>query len=158
MRPLLPLLAGLALASFACAAAPAPAAPPSFLVILADDLGYSDLGCYGGEIPTPNLDALAAGGLRFTQAYSTARCWPSRAAVLTGFYAQQVRRDVVPGVPSGARGQDLACGHRFAGKVGATGSGLSGNQHSRKVIPRLEMLLKICVEASGGDITQISCC
>ena len=101
MRPLLPLLAALALASVTVAA---PTAPPSFLVILADDLGYSDLGCYGGEIPTPHLDALAAGGLRFTQAYSTARCWPSRAAVLTGYYAQQVRRDVVPGVPSGARG------------------------------------------------------
>ena len=102
MRPLLPLLAALVFAPVS--AAPAPAAPPSFLVILADDLGYSDLGSYGGEIPTPHLDALAAGGLRFTQAYSTARCWPSRAAVLTGFYAQQVRRDVVPGVPSGARG------------------------------------------------------
>ncbi|MBV5336428.1 sulfatase-like hydrolase/transferase, partial [bacterium] len=50
---------------------------PNVLVILADDLGYSDLGCYGGEIATPNLDALAAGGLRFTQAYNTARCWPS---------------------------------------------------------------------------------
>ena len=54
------------------------AAPPNIIVILADDLGYSDLGCYGGEIATPNLDALAAGGLRFTQAYNTARCWPSR--------------------------------------------------------------------------------
>lgn len=74
---------------------------PNVLVILADDLGFSDLGCYGGEIATPNLDALAAGGLRFTQAYSTARCWPSRAAAMTGYYAQQVRRDIVPGIPSG---------------------------------------------------------
>ena len=63
--------------------------PPNFLLILADDLGYSDLGCYGGEIETPNLDRLAAGGLRFTQFYNTARCWPSRAAILTGYYAQQ---------------------------------------------------------------------
>ena len=102
MRLLPPLLASLALIPAALMAAKPGA--PSFLVILADDLGYSDLGCYGGEIPTPNLDGLAAGGLRFTQAYSTARCWPSRAAVLTGFYAQQVRRDVVPGVPSGGRG------------------------------------------------------
>ncbi len=77
------------------------AAPPNILVILADDLGYSDLGCYGGEIATPNLDALAQGGLRFTSAYNTARCWPSRAAITTGFYAQQVRRDTVPGVASG---------------------------------------------------------
>ncbi len=77
------------------------AAPPNIIVILADDLGYSDLGCYGGEIATPNLDALAAGGLRFTQAYNTARCWPSRAAAMTGYYAQQVRRDILPGIASG---------------------------------------------------------
>src|SRR5258708_2305742 len=72
--------------------------------ILADDLGYSDLGCYGGDIETPNLDALAKNGLRFTQFYNTARCWPSRAALLTGYYAQQVRRDAVPGLPSGGAG------------------------------------------------------
>ena len=77
------------------------AAPPNIVVIMADDLGYSDLGCYGGEIATPHLDALAQGGLRFTQAYNTARCWPSRAAVMTGYYAQQVRRDIVPGIASG---------------------------------------------------------
>ncbi|MBL9186560.1 MAG: arylsulfatase [Opitutaceae bacterium] len=86
------------------------AAPPNFLVILADDLGYSDLGCYGGEIATPHLDALAQGGLRFTQGYSTARCWPSRAAIMTGFYAQQVRRDVVPGVPSGGGNRGIRPG------------------------------------------------
>jgi arylsulfatase A-like enzyme len=80
------------------------ARPPNIVLILADDLGYSDLGCYGGEINTPNLDALAMGGLRFTQFYNTARCWPTRAALLTGYYAQQVRRDTVPGVPSGGRG------------------------------------------------------
>ncbi len=77
---------------------------PNIVVILADDLGYSDLGCYGGEIKTPNLDGLAAGGLRFTQFYNTARCWPSRAALLTGYYAQQVRRDTVAGIPSGGSG------------------------------------------------------
>src|SRR5947208_118818 len=54
---------------------------------------FSALGCYGGEVQTPNLDQLAAGGLRFTQFYNTARCWPSRAALLTGYYAQQVNRD-----------------------------------------------------------------
>ncbi|MDR3637436.1 MAG: arylsulfatase [Isosphaeraceae bacterium] len=69
------------------------ATKPNVVVILADDLGYSDLGCYGGEIATPNLDRLAANGLRFTQFYNTARCWPSRAALLTGYYAQQVNRD-----------------------------------------------------------------
>ena len=56
-------------------------------------MGYSDAGCFGGEIHTPNLDRLAAEGLRFTQFYNTARCWPSRAALLTGYYAQQVNRD-----------------------------------------------------------------
>ena len=81
------------------------AARPNIMVILADDLGYSDLGCYGGEIRTPHLDGLAAGGLRFTQFYNTARCWPSRAALLTGYYAQAIRRDTVPGVPSGSQGQ-----------------------------------------------------
>ena len=93
------------LALFA-AAASAPAAPskPNILIILADDMGFSDPGCYGGEVKTPNLDALAQDGLRFTQFYNTARCWPSRAALLTGYYAQQVRRDTVPGVMSGGRG------------------------------------------------------
>ena len=55
-------------------AAPAPAKKPNFLVILADDMGFSDARCYGGEIDTPNLDRLAANGLRFTQMYPTARC------------------------------------------------------------------------------------
>src|SRR3954452_21261965 len=67
--------------------------PPNIVIFLADDMGYSDAGCYGGEIQTPNLDRLAAGGLRYTQFYTPARCWPSRAAILTGFYAQAVRRD-----------------------------------------------------------------
>src|SRR5437868_8162298 len=62
---------------------------PNILLILADDLGYSDIGCYGGEINTPNLDALAAGGLRFTQFYNGARCCPTRASLLTGLYPHQ---------------------------------------------------------------------
>ena len=78
--------------------------PPNILLIMADDLGYSDLSCYGGEIDTPNLDALAHGGLRFTQFYNTARCWPTRAALLTGYYAQQVRRDEFPELPGKDRG------------------------------------------------------
>ena len=64
-------------------------ARPNIVVILCDDMGYSDLGCYGGELPTPNLDALAAGGLRFTQFYNTARCCPTRASLLTGLYPHQ---------------------------------------------------------------------
>lgn len=63
--------------------------PPNLIVILSDDMGFSDLGCYGGEIRTPALDALAAGGLRFTQFYNTARCCPTRAALLTGLYPHQ---------------------------------------------------------------------
>jgi arylsulfatase len=64
-------------------------APPNLIYILADDMGFSDIGCYGGEIDTPNLDALAKGGLRFTQFYNTARCCPTRAALLTGLYPHQ---------------------------------------------------------------------
>lgn len=80
---------------------------PNFLVIIADDMGYSDAGCYGGEIATPNIDQLAAGGLRFTQFYNTARCWPTRSALVTGYYPQQIRRDGMPGAPKdfGGRGK-----------------------------------------------------
>ncbi|MBA3315307.1 MAG: arylsulfatase [Planctomycetota bacterium] len=62
---------------------------PNIVVILSDDMGWSDLGCYGGELETPNLDALAKGGLRFTQFYNTARCCPTRASLLTGLYPHQ---------------------------------------------------------------------
>ncbi len=65
------------------------AAKPNILVILADDIGFSDLGCMGGEIQTPNIDALAAKGLRFTQFYNTSRCCPTRASLLTGLYPHQ---------------------------------------------------------------------
>lgn len=78
---------------------------PNFLVIIADDMGYSDAGCYGGEISTPNLDRLAEGGIRFTQFYNTARCWPTRSALVTGYYPQQIRRDSLPGAPSGFGGR-----------------------------------------------------
>ncbi len=67
----------------------APPAAPNVILILSDDMGWSDLGCYGGEIETPNLDALAGGGLRFTQFYNTARCCPTRASLLTGLYPHQ---------------------------------------------------------------------
>lgn len=62
---------------------------PNFIVILADDLGYSDIGCYGGEIATPNLDKLAGRGVRFSQFYNCARCCPTRASLLTGLYNHQ---------------------------------------------------------------------
>ena len=62
---------------------------PNIIVILLDDLGYSDLGCYGGEIDTPNIDALAEGGVRFESFYNSARCCPSRASLMTGLYPPQ---------------------------------------------------------------------
>ena len=62
---------------------------PNIVLIMADDMGFSDIGCYGGEIRTPNLDKLAAGGLRFTQFYNTSRCCPTRASLLTGLYSHQ---------------------------------------------------------------------
>ena len=99
------LLIAMVLSLLAPAVAAAAPARPNVVIVLADDLGYSDLGCYGSEIQTPRLDALAAGGVRFTSFYNTARCWPSRAAILTGYYAQEVRRDIVPGIPSGGRGR-----------------------------------------------------
>lgn len=87
------LLASLILAAFAipvATAAAASAAPrPNILVILADDMGYSDVGCYGSEIRTPNIDSLAARGIRFSQFYTTPKCFPSRASFLTGLYPHQ---------------------------------------------------------------------
>ena len=62
---------------------------PNIIMIMSDDVGYSDIGCYGSEIDTPNLDSLAQGGVRFTQFYNTARCCPTRAALLTGLYPHQ---------------------------------------------------------------------
>ena len=62
---------------------------PNIIVCLVDDLGFSDIGCYGSEIRTPNLDRMGNNGLRFTQMYNAARCCPSRAALLTGLYPHQ---------------------------------------------------------------------
>ena len=62
---------------------------PDIVLIMVDDMGYSDIGCYGGEIQTPNLDKLAANGLRFTQFYNTARCCPTRASLMTGLYSHR---------------------------------------------------------------------
>ena len=62
---------------------------PNIILMLADDMGYSDLGCYGSEIHTPHIDALARGGIRFGQFYNTARCCPTRASLLTGLYPHQ---------------------------------------------------------------------
>src|SRR5688572_5119463 len=80
----------LALSASAVGIAVQPKRRPNILLIVADDLGYSDLGCFGGEIDTPNLNQLASRGSRFSQLYSTARCCPSRASILTGQYSHKV--------------------------------------------------------------------
>ncbi len=78
---------------------------PNIVLILTDDLGYSDLGCYGGEINTPNIDALASGGARFTQMYTSARCCPTRASLMTGLYPSQAGiGDFTTASPSRTRG------------------------------------------------------
>ena len=79
---------------------------PNIVMIMADDLGFSDIGCYGSEIPTPNLDQLAQGGLRFTQFYNTAKCHSSRVSLLTGLYCDQ------------AGGATLSRGATFAEHLG----------------------------------------
>lgn len=84
--PLVPILFAMLLAAGGNSLA---AARPNIVVILSDDMGFSDLGCYGSEIQTPNLDQLASNGLRFTQFYNTARCCPTRASLLTGLYPHQ---------------------------------------------------------------------
>src|SRR5688572_7506646 len=74
---------------FAAVSAARASTKPNIILILADDMGYSDVGCFGGEIETPNIDRLAAEGVRMTQFYNAARCCPTRAALLTGLYPHQ---------------------------------------------------------------------
>ena len=62
---------------------------PNIIVILADDMGFSDIGCYGGEIETPNLDKLAGKGIRFTRFYNSGRCCPTRASLMTGLHPHE---------------------------------------------------------------------
>src|ERR1700743_1858576 len=82
---------------------------PNIVVILVDDMGFSDLGCYGSEIPTPNLDALAKSGLQFTDFHNTSRCCPSRATLLTGLYSH-----------------DAGIGHMTEQRKGTNGAVLPG--------------------------------
>ena len=95
-----------ALALAGCAQYIAAQERPNIVVILADDMGYSDLGCYGSEIHTPNLDALAKDGILFTQFYNAARCCPSRASILTGLYPHQAGIGSMTG--DAARNEDIA--------------------------------------------------
>ncbi|MFT4548208.1 MAG: arylsulfatase A-like enzyme [Verrucomicrobiales bacterium] len=95
---------------------------PNIVLIMADDLGFADLGCYGGEIETPNLDSLARNGLRFTQFYNTAKCHSSRVDLLTGLYCSQA------GDESMSRGITIAEALRPAGYFTA----MSGKWHLKK--------------------------
>jgi arylsulfatase A-like enzyme len=143
-REFLRLAAGSAAASLLPAA---PAKKPNFIVILADDMGYSDAHCYGGDIDTPNLDRMASGGVRFTQAYSTARCGPSRSCLLAGQYAQQTAADVMtPGkIPNYVRYipeylKPLGYRNYHSGKwhiKHATGEGGVGFDHSYTMLDEL---------------------
>ncbi len=74
---------------------------PNVIMVLVDDMGYSDLGCYGGEIQTPNLDSLAANGIRYTAAHNTSKCYPSRTSLITGLYFQRTDREFAKGATFG---------------------------------------------------------
>lgn len=94
-----------ALAAGVSVSAAVPSERPNIIIIMADDMGYSDLGCYGSEIQTPNLDSLASEGIRFTQFYNAARCCPSRASILTGLYPHQAGIGAMTGKQ--ARNEDI---------------------------------------------------
>jgi arylsulfatase len=145
-------------------AARAASARPNFLVILADDMGYSDARCYGGEVDTPNLDKLASGGLRFTQAYSTARCGPSRSCLLTGLYAQQTASDVMtPGnIPNYVRFipdylKPLGYRNYHTGKwhmKHVTGEGGVGFDHSYTMLDELRFFTQNRHELDGEPLPK----
>ena len=110
---------------------------PNILLIMADDLGFSDLGCFGGEIDTPNLDKLALSGQRFTQFYTNAKCSPSRAALLTGLYAEQVTEKADGGTLHARNNITLAEMLRLAGYATmATGKWHLGESRERRPIAR----------------------
>ncbi|HOI54572.1 MAG TPA: arylsulfatase, partial [Phycisphaerae bacterium] len=106
---------------------------PNILLILNDDMGYSDLGCYGGEARTPSLDGLAGGGIRFTQFSSTPRCSPSRASLMTGLHPHQVGIGILTGYdgPDGYEGNLNRNGITLAELLRAGGyrTSMSGKWH-----------------------------
>jgi arylsulfatase len=107
--------------------------PPNVVLILADDLGYSDVGCYGSEIQTPNIDRLGHGGVRFSQFFNTARCSPSRASLLTGLHPQQTGVGILnrDDGPRGYRGSLNDRCATLAELLAASGyaTGMSGKWH-----------------------------
>jgi arylsulfatase A-like enzyme len=125
----LPVLAG------SCSKAPE---RPNIVFILADDMGHSDLGCYGAELlETPNVDALAAGGLRFTNFYNTGRCWPTRTSLLSGYYPHQVLSDPMPGVDYGTGTVQPVTSRWLPAILGEHGYRCyhSGKWHIRRLVP-----------------------
>lgn len=113
---------------------------PNIILILNDDMGFSDIGCYGGEVQTPNLDGLAANGLRYTQFYNTARCCPSRASLLTGLYPQQadigemVHNDEVDGYRGDLNANTVTIAEAL--KTGGYSAYMSGKWHvSNSIAP-----------------------
>jgi arylsulfatase A-like enzyme len=111
--------------------------PPNILLILCDDMGFSDLGCYGGEIETPNIDRLAMDGVRMTRVYNSARCCPSRASLFTGLYPHQAGIGMFAGRDKGAPGytgvlQDRGVGISQVLKSAGYNTYISGKWHMGK--------------------------
>jgi arylsulfatase A-like enzyme len=105
--PVLLVALSLSFAIFQGCSKPEPQANPNIVLIMSDDMGYSDLGCYGGEINTPNLDGLAKNGLQFTQFYNTARCCPTRASLMTGLNPHQTGIGHMTNTPTNFTQHDL---------------------------------------------------
>ena len=127
---------------------------PNIIIILADDMGYSDPGCFGGEINTPNIDALANNGMRFTQFYNCSRSCPSRASLMTGLYAQQV----------GITGMGLSLNNNCvtipeALKPAGYNTGMTGKWHLSltKALPNNEDQLKwMAHQADHGNFAPLA--
>ena len=134
------------------------ASPPNIVIVMVDDMGFSDIGCYGGEIPTPHLDQLANSGLRFSQFYNTGRCCPTRASLLTGLYPAQcgmgdmTRNDGLPGY----RGElnDRCVVSTAIGNSTIWQMTERRQRTSLRVIPRKSCK---CKEHGGGGLKKLRC-
>lgn len=136
---------------------------PNIVVMLVDDMGWSDIGCYGGELKTPNLDKLAANGVRFTQFYNTARCCPTRASLLTGLYPHQAgvghmtneRRDPQGNVYPGYTGRLNDTSVTIGEVLGESGyfTAMTGKWHVGQnfgVLPEQRGFQRTLTAAAGG--------
>ncbi|RZO71248.1 MAG: arylsulfatase, partial [Limisphaerales bacterium] len=102
-------------------------AKPNIVLIMCDDMGWSDIGCYGGEVRTPHLDRLASEGLRFTQFYNSAKCTTTRAALLTGLYPRQKKGPLL-------KGSMVTLGESL--QLGGYQTSMSGKWHLGSTKPR----------------------